>query len=66
MEKTVRIHLLSHLAVLRARLLVAMDVPFGNFWKPGLENGSVGLITHSAESGFVLEGWNRAPEVETD
>lgn len=56
----------SHLAVLKVFLLVALDIPFGNFWKLGLENGSVGLLTHSTESGFVLQGWNRAPEVETD
>jgi len=53
----------SHLAVLKTCLVHALGLDFDIFWKLGLDNGSVSLFSHTREAGFVLESWNRAPEV---
>jgi broad specificity phosphatase PhoE len=56
----------SHLAVLKVCLIVAMGLDFEYFWRLGLDNGSVSLFSRAPGSGFVLESWNRAPEVAPD
>ncbi len=56
----------SHLAVLKVCFIVAMGVDFDYFWRLGLDNGSVSLLSWEDGSGWVLESWNRAPEVAAE
>jgi broad specificity phosphatase PhoE len=52
----------SHLAVLKVSFIVMMGVEFGWFWKLGLDNGSVGLFSHTEGDGFMLRSWNCLPK----
>ena len=53
----------SHLAVIKICFLVTMELPFEYFWKTDIENGSVSRFAYTPERGFLLEWWNREPDV---
>lgn len=53
----------SHLAVIKVCFVTALELGFGYFWKVELANGSVSRFSHTARGGFVLEVWNREPDV---
>jgi broad specificity phosphatase PhoE len=58
-----RVVVVSHLAVLKVCFVLTLELPFEYFWRIGLDNGSVSHFTYTPERGFVLEWWNRAPEI---
>ncbi len=57
--------IVSHLAILKACLVVAMGLDFRYFWRLNLDTGAVCLFEHDGEEGFVLEWWNRPPETSS-
>ncbi len=53
----------THMAVIKVCFLVLLELDFRWFWKIDIDNGSVSLFSHRGQFGFVLNWWNRLPEV---